>query len=334
MTLLKTVLFSWMESIFITKKIAKTEFKYRNVISLLKSNNIRYTKEEIDDVVKEFKIYKESLKSIEGNMKMVKITTKKVETVDDISWVKWTDKSKKIFFKSDKNGIGDGEEKVACELGVKIQGQNSHYDLMVNFNGIYKECDVKKLDVQNDFNTGKKGRDFIRNIKTKHILLLEAFILFSKSNLFTEDERNILNVTEDISPDELSVGTILKLHNMCIMVNSKMNNMSSSIPKIKPFENCKSMPLNIYYLICKKINIDFPKEYEAYIDVIHILNHMEHEYIFEPDKFMDDLNNLTEMFNDTTLIIVDDKKGYAFINKNKIKFLRVTRGNPRFKVIF
>jgi hypothetical protein len=70
MTLLKTVLFSWMERIFITKKIAITEFKYRNVISLLKSNNIRYTKEEIDDVVKEFKIYKEGLKSIEGNMKI------------------------------------------------------------------------------------------------------------------------------------------------------------------------------------------------------------------------------------------------------------------------
>jgi hypothetical protein len=83
MTLLKNVLFSWMEGIFITKKIPKTEFNYKNAIRLLKTNQImKYTKKEIDDVVKEFKIYKSGLKSIDKNMKMVKIDTDNISFLD------------------------------------------------------------------------------------------------------------------------------------------------------------------------------------------------------------------------------------------------------------
>jgi hypothetical protein len=126
MTLLKTVLFSWMESIFITKKIAKTEFKYRNVISLLKSNNIRYTKEEIDDVVKEFKIYKEGLKSIEGNMKMVKIT-------DTISFVDAK--------KSAEEWLGEGSESLMKTWLINaIMDKKQHRDIgkvLANVSEIY-----------------------------------------------------------------------------------------------------------------------------------------------------------------------------------------------------
>lgn len=75
MTLLKTVLFEWMEGIFILKNIPKNVFNYKNAINLLKGNKISYTKVEIDNVVKEFKIYKSGLKDIEKNMKMINIIT-------------------------------------------------------------------------------------------------------------------------------------------------------------------------------------------------------------------------------------------------------------------
>lgn len=82
MTLLKTFLFEWMEDIFIRKTISKNVFNYKNAIRLLKDNKISYTKIEIDDAVKEFKNYKSSLKDIEKNMKMVKISSEPEKSAD------------------------------------------------------------------------------------------------------------------------------------------------------------------------------------------------------------------------------------------------------------
>lgn len=58
-------------------------------------------------------------------------------------------------------------------------------------------------------------------------------------------------------------------------------------------------------------------------------------YIFSA-KFMEDLNNMVEkLFNDIRIIIVDDKNGYIILpDITRIKFYRITRGNPRFQVLF
>jgi hypothetical protein len=62
---------------------------------------------------------------------------------------------------------------------------------------------------------------------------------------------------------------------------------------------------------------------------------MEHAYIDKPAKFMEDLNNIVEkLFNDIRIIIVDDKNGYIIPDITRIKFYRITRGNPRFQVLF
>ena len=47
------------------------------------------------------------------------------------TFIKWSDKSKEILFKTNKKCIGNGEEKLAKELNIdKLGGQNNIYDLI------------------------------------------------------------------------------------------------------------------------------------------------------------------------------------------------------------
>ena len=84
------------------------------------------------------------------------------------------------------------------------------------------------------------------------------------------------------------------------------------------------------------MGISLPEEFSSYEDTLQILQKMDHPYIDEPERFMEDLNSLVgKIFDDIKLIIVDDKKGYMIIEDTKnIEFYRITRGHPRFKVIF
>ena len=66
-----------------------------------------------------------------------------------------------------------------------------------------------------------------------------------------------------------------------------------------------------------------------------IIQLMNNKYIQEPDLLNKDLDTLPVNFlKDVSLIIVDKHKGYMFIDDiSKVKFLRITRGNPRFQII-
>jgi len=250
----------------------------------------------------------------------------------------WTDKSKDIPFKSTIIGVGDGEQKMERELETPILGQNSPYDMMPLLNGIKTKSDVKKLDKQNDFNTGKEGRDILRDSKLLHTILIGSLNDFVKSTLFTTEEKTKLVVLQDISPDELAVGTLRKINDVCIMLHLKKQSLLSSLPTI-PFSfhgQTKDIPIDIYYNICQKMELDFPTEFTSYIETILILQKMDHLYINKPERLMEDLHSLVgKLFTDITLIIVHEEKGYLILdNIERIKFYRITRGNPRFQVIF
>ena len=106
---------------------------------------------------------------------------------NQIVWINWTDKSKDISFKNTVKGVGDGEQKVANELDTNILGQNSYFDMKVIIEGIEYECDVKKLD-NYTFNTGVKGRNALRPIKSKITDLLNSFRKILGSNILTQEE--------------------------------------------------------------------------------------------------------------------------------------------------
>lgn len=256
----------------------------------------------------------------------------------EMNWRPWTEKSKDIPFKSHVIGVGDGEEKVSGELDTPILGQNSYYDMMPSLNGVKTKCDVKKLDKQDDFNTGKEGRDVLRPLKTLHTNLLDSLNVFAKSDIFTSDEKALLAWFHDVSPDELAVGTLKKLKDVCVMLSLKKKHLRSTLPLV-PFtahSQTTNMPLDLYYTICQSLGLVFPSEFSSFVETIQILQQMNHVYMDEPEKFVNDLNSLVgKIFTGIKLIIADQDKGYMIIEEtSRIQFYRITRGNPRFKVLF
>jgi hypothetical protein len=79
----------------------------------------------------------------------------------------------------------------------------------------------RRLDAQNDFNTGKEGRDALRPSKLRQTILIDSLIVFQKSNLFTSEEKAKLVSLQHISPDEICVGTLKKMKDICMMLNVK-----------------------------------------------------------------------------------------------------------------
>lgn len=272
--------------------------------------------------------------------KMEAATDLKVEPPIKVymNWTRWSEKSKDIPFKSTLKGVGDGEQKMSAELETPIKGQNSSFDMAPILNGIRVKCDIKKLDSQNDFNTGKKGRDVLRPVKMLHTMLLDSLSLFEKSDLFTHEEKEKLKNVKDSSPDELAVGTLKKISEICLMLNRKKPILRSKLPHIPVtiYTQTTQMPLDIFYYNCQKLGLDFPYEYTDHIETIQILQKMDHIYIDEPAKFMEDLHSIVgKLFTDIKIIIVDEKKGFILVpDTTRIRFYRITRGNPRFQVLF
>ena len=153
---------------------------------------------------------------------------------NQIEWINWSDKSKDISFKTTIKGVGDGEQKVANELDTNILGQNSDFDMKVIIEGIEYECDVKKLD-NYTFNTGVKGRNALRPIKTKITDLLNSFRKILGSNILTQEEIIILQNFEEVSPDELCVSNIQKLNKILHLLHKKRQEIILTLPNIQPF---------------------------------------------------------------------------------------------------
>ena len=89
-----------------------------------------------------------------------------------------------------------------------------------------------------------------------------------------------------------------------------------------------------YYNICLILKQDIPEEFNKFKDILMLLNDISHEYIINPDKLNDSLNALVSIFSGLKLIFVDEKKGYCILNDIlNIRFERITRGHPRFRLV-
>lgn len=262
-----------------------------------------------------------------------------LETINKnpILWINWTYKSTDISFKSTIKGVGDGEQKVASELDTNILGQNSDFDMKIIIGGIEYECDVKKLD-NYTFNTGVKGRNALRPIKTKITDLLNSFKKILTSNILTQEETIILQNFEDISPDELCVSNIQKLINILHILHTKREKLILKLPNVQPFitKDGTTIDMNLldYYNICLILKQDIPDEFNEFKNILMFLNNISHEYIITPNELYNSLNSLVSIFSGLKLLFVDEKKGYCILNNIlNIKFERITRGHPRFRIV-
>ncbi len=261
----------------------------------------------------------------------------KSDKLKNIKWINWTEKSSDVQFKSQLKGVGDGEQKVALELDTVVLGQNSCFDMKIKLDDINYECDVKKLD-NNTFNTGVKGRNALRPIKIKISNLFNSFENIIELNIFTDEEIKLLQHIKNLSPDELCVSNLKQLNHILHMLHNKRNEYMKTIPMIKPLmkKDGTLIEMNLldYYNICLILNEDIPDEYDIYKKILKLLNIISHEYIKNPDALYQSLNDLTNIFSEQILIFVDEKKGYYILHDiSKIKFERITRGHPRFRLI-
>lgn len=258
--------------------------------------------------------------------------------METIPYISWTDKSKDIQFKSSKTGIGDGEEKVAAELDTTVLGQNSSYDMMIIVDSIERKADVKKLD-KKTFNTGVEGRNLLRPIKNNITSLLELLSkLVGKINL-TDKENKEIESLKDVSPDEICVGTLKLLKSVCTNLHNKQKEIRASFPEVKGLINpytglLVEMTAEKYYKLAIEFNFPYPDELLSYRSNLELINLLNHVYVLDPSRIDTDLNSLTIIFDDIILIFVDNEKGYYILKDHKdiIKFERITRGNPRFRV--
>lgn len=257
-------------------------------------------------------------------------------------WNKWSNKSKDIPFKNNKQSIGDGEEKVAKEYNTCIRGQNSNYDLDIEN---YK-AEIKKLDNDNTFNTGVDGKKYINKLKFNLGLFIICCLDIYNSNLeLNENQKNILNIISNLNIDEISRKNINNiketldfLYNIKIKLLDKLDN-SNTIKLNDPITNDKK-DIKIYDAY--KILLANNKEINEIIDIIsednyEIVNQLkllDHIYIDDKKLFLDELNDMSNLFKDKILIFVDKEKGFYTMTKPnlKVNFERITRGAPRFKV--
>lgn len=272
-------------------------------------------------------------------------------SLDDINyntWNKWTKKSMDVQFKSSgANGIGDGEEKLAVELGVELLGQNSDYD----FKFENKRCEVKKLD-KGTFNTGKIGRIKYSDLRKKIEMTLENYSKFT--DYCVDNSLFDLNSLTELSD---SIRSIVDLGELCeskCKRNGLLHQIFTQVHLIKETlktdskidaynifgEEVELSPEQFLVLGAKqsigkdrlqnRIGVDGYKKAEA-------LNILDENlmYLFSPDYIITDFESLTTIFNDITLFFVDETKGFYPMTHDqlsRIKFCRITRGNPRFQV--
>jgi hypothetical protein len=261
-----------------------------------------------------------------------------IQNTNNMNWVKWTSKSENVPFKSTAPGIGDGEEKVAAELDSKVLGQNSSYDMKVVLDGIAQNCDVKKLD-HNTFNTGVEGCNALRPIKNNISDLLNRFRTIRTSSLLNTEECLLLESLQNINADEICVSNLRKINQLCRILYEKRRDMQLVLPIVAtPFQRDLEtirLPLDKYCKICEIIEEPLPVEYEEYKEKLLFLEQSNHLYIKDPYLLIDSLNKLIYLFETIKLIFVDEMKGYYICSSlNSVRFERITRGHPRFRVFF
>lgn len=264
-------------------------------------------------------------------------------TMETISYIPWTDKSKDVVYKSNKSGIGHGEYRVAAIFGTTPLGPNSPYDMNITIDGISMKVDVKQLD-EKTFNTGKEGRNYLRPTKNNINKILELLPKIVATLDFTNEQKKEFDVLqkESVSQDEFCAGCVKALRTVCTILNNKQKELRAMLPivKLKPLVDPYTgspieMTAESYYKLFIELNFPLPEELKPYNNHLHILSVLNHPYINDPTKLDQDLNSLVGLFHDIVLIFVDEEKGYYILKEieGNIKFERITRGNPRFRVL-
>lgn len=251
----------------------------------------------------------------------------------------WTTKSEGVGFKSTTIGEGDGERKVAAELGTVILGPNSLYDMTAILSGVEHRCEVKKMDPDGSFATGVEGRNRIRPLKNTLFQLQEQVRHLQDAPYFTLEERVAVAWFLGVSLDELAAGTIRRIHELLVMLHGLRVRWLAELPMVQVFHPLTGKPMTVrsdmLHGVMEVLGTGAGTGAGYDERRVRLLGYLTHDYIMDPGAFRAALGDLRDMFGGLTLIFVHEKKGYCVWNDTmgEIQFHRITRGCPRFRVV-
>ena len=264
------------------------------------------------------------------------------------TWNTWSEESQKIPYTSEIKGVGHGEERVAYILKTKTLGQNMSYDMNLSIPGLNLKGEVKELDSANSFKSGKSGRDILRPIKSNIIKLQMQFESLKRmcNSQLTKTIQEKLDILLEMSPDEICESNITLLKNMCISMNTLKNDTEKTMHTFKGYDIFTGKPVEVssttYYriMIANNKSLEEIKEKmgeDQYLKEL-LLDNLNHPYISNPLALSNDLDEIRiKLFNDITLIYVNNKKGFYIMTPTTIhtnlRFCRITMGYPRFKLV-
>lgn len=255
-------------------------------------------------------------------------------------WHDWTDKSKDTPFTSSKKGTGDGELKFAAEHGTKPMGQNMTYDF--NIEGKKFEC--KKLDEDSSFNMGVEVHqqyslfettmtrilDKLKELNTK--LEYEPLSKIHK-NFEQIPKGGKFSIYTGFTRTEISKTNLLTLSNNI----DALKTIVASITPLKKRVTIDTVEHDVcHYKLLKLLDLSDDEiktrlGAEKYTTEVIYDSFKKHLKLFNDISVQNYLTNIIRnYFHHTTLLIVDEKKGYYMTHDiSQISCVRVTRGNVR-----
>lgn len=272
-------------------------------------------------------------------------------------WNSWTIKSEEIPFKSKEGGIGDGENKLGIEYGVKPLGQNTTYDLDID---LYNEkWEVKKLDSDNSFRMGiginSSYREVINCVLkiVEHLLVIEKSLIGSGTELIKDIKACIKKVKsisgrtttyliDGLRKNEVSASNLEKANFIIEVIKKYIIKDEKKVSMYSSFDGSKQEYSS--FVAFNKLRYEaIPLEHKLsllggsdFYNRLLITNIIGSDIdIFRDSTLKEVLNSLVrDSFSSIKLVLVHEEKGYKPItNLESIYCNRITSGNPRCKIV-
>jgi hypothetical protein len=228
------------------------------------------------------------------------------------TWIPWSEKSATIPFgvtgKKNDKGVGNGERKLACELGIMdtIGGQNSKHDLIHPVLGTISVKDMTKDSCR----LGVNGSHKLRTIFRKAISPLVSW-----SEKYKETCTEVAKIWAKLQQSYGKGTTIL----------------------VDGIDRLELSHANL--LVVNSILADVLKlKYDSVQKQLYSQKALNSEYLDDILSFFSEKESLIDKLNDCvrkealehTLIVVSDKKGWLIAkNLDKISCHRITSASPR-----
>lgn len=268
------------------------------------------------------------------------------------SWNSWTKKSNGIPYKSSKSYIGDGEEKLGKEFGTKPLGQNDSHDLNVN----NEKWEVKKLDSGESFRLGVEIASKYNDLLYRLIGCFDTLNIVKEHLVSESFKEKIIRILDDVNTswgisktpilmglykNEVAESNLIKLNELLeelkeiiFISHNKIKLYSSYDGELYEYTSTDAVKkIHLENIsIDKKVKIfGSPESFDQNFLKSKIKQNIE---ILKDQTLKEYLNKMVrEVFDDLTLVIVDEYKGFMPISSiEKVSCYRITSGSPRCRM--